>query len=111
MSKQFWIDGNGDEAPGNVGFLVRISNEIGQGPDRTTLRDEPACTNQSCEPRVWGWCGTYNNTRCDACGVGRVVRVAGNGRVKVEQVEDRASLKAFLEDVGYPELIDEALEG
>lgn len=90
------------KAIGDVGFLVDISNPF-RGSARYELRDIPPHTNQSYEPRLHGWCGTWNDTATHGCGMARVERVAKNGRVLVRILEGD-QLFAALEDLGYPEL-------
>ncbi len=82
-----------------MGFLVRISPQ-GEA-DRYQLRDTPAYTNQSREPRLDGWCGSWNNT--STSGMGIVEKVARNGRALVRLL-DGPELLAALEELGYPEL-------
>lgn len=96
-----WID---EQAPYmDVGFLVEISNE-NTGSSRYELRDLPAHTNQSHEPRLRGWCGSYNNVSTHAAGVWKVSEVARNGRVKVVELKGEALMEA-LEELGYPDLM------
>jgi len=105
-----WMDGSEAAAVGDMGFLVRISNAI-KGSERYELRDRPPATNQSHQPRAFGWCGTWNDTSTDGLGVWEVARVAKNGRVLVARVADRERLDAWLDEYGYPELLDECMEG
>jgi hypothetical protein len=104
MAIQVWTDSDYIETTGaSVGFLVRFDNVL-RGTERYALRLLPAHTNQSNEPRLHGWCGTYNDIETHACGLARVSRVAGNGRVLLVPVEATAEL---LESMGYPELAGE----
>lgn len=88
---------------GTVGFLIESDNPY-SGSARAYLSDRPAHTNQSNEPRLSGWCGSYNDVSTYGRGLWRVVKILPNGRVKIEEVigEDLASA---LEDLGYPELV------
>ena len=70
---------------------------------RYELRSTPAHTNQSHEPRLHGWCGTYNDLSTSARGMVRVERMAKNGRAYVRELEGD-ELAAALEELGYPEL-------
>jgi hypothetical protein len=97
-----WIDG--DYAVGTVGFRIDRSNPI-QHTESTTLAQRPAHTNQSHAPRLFGWCGSWNDTNTYGNGVWRVTRRAANGRVQIVQVTDREALAAFLDTVGYPGLL------
>lgn len=99
-----WIGPADNLAVGLTGFLVENSHAI-KGWERIELRDLPAYTNQSHQPRLTGWCGTYNDVATHARGVGRVVRMARNGRAYVE-ILTGDELTAALEELGFPELDD-----
>jgi hypothetical protein len=88
---------------GDCGFLIRIVNNRTGGSEHCQFRDTPARTNQSLEDRLYGWCGSYNDVATHAAGLWKVVKVAGNGRLKVEQLGG-AELADGLENFGYPEL-------
>lgn len=109
---QKWIDEQvheyeqGPEKVGDIGFLIRNSNE-NTGTDRFSLRWTPAHTNQSHEPRLNGWCGTYNNVGTYGEGIWKIIRIAKNGRTLIEEVNDEQEREAFLDDVGYPDLTSE----
>ena len=103
-----WIDEdncelnyNGDDV-GDAGFLVCRTSE--HGVETYSLRRRPAHTNSSHEPRLDGWCGSWNNVSTDACGLARVARQAKNGRLCLAKVTPTPEL---LEELGYPELCDE----
>lgn len=96
-----WIGPDENLSVGDVGFLINHSPE-GKA-SRFFIRDTPAHTNQSHEPRLYGWCGSYNNMSTSACGVVRVERVAKNARAFVRELEGD-ELAAALEELGYPEL-------
>ena len=102
--KQQWIGPDENLSVGDVGFLIDFTNHA-KGFTRYELRNIPAHTNQSCQPRLVGWCGTYNDLITYADGMAKVVRVAKNGRCLVERLEGD-DLTAALEDLGYPELAD-----
>lgn len=102
-----WIDGE-ELNQGDHGFLVEISNSV-KGSERHELRNRPPRTNQSHEYRINGWCGTYNDTATYGRGVWKVVRVAKNGRAQIVEVTDREELEAFLDEYGFPELIEQCL--
>jgi hypothetical protein len=97
-----WIDG--DYEVGTIGFRIDQSNPI-RHTQRTTLAQRPAHTNRSHEPRLYGWCGSWNDTHTDANGIWRVVRRAANGRVQIAEVTNREEMRLFLEQVGYPALL------
>lgn len=97
-----WIGPDENLSVGDVGFLINFSNPI-HGSDRYEVRGTPAHTNQSHQPRLHGWCGSYNNLNTNACGMVKVERVAKNGRAFVRQLEG-AELAGALEELGYPEL-------
>ena len=106
MTTTMWIDCDPDSDP-TTGFLVEITHET-KGGTRHELRLRPPYTNQSREPRPMGWCGTYNDVATYGCGVWRVVRsVPESGRCKIEKVTDPEALEAFLEEVGFPDLLAE----
>lgn len=88
---------------GSVHFLVEISKDGGY--TRYELRDTPPYTNQSREPKLNGWCGSFNNVATYGKGLAKVIRVAKNGRVLVESVaRDCEEAQATLDELGYPEL-------
>lgn len=98
-----WIGPDPLLAVGDMGFLVENYNES-TGGSQFFLRDTPAYTNRSHEPRLSGWCGTWNNIGTHGHGIARVIRVARNGRALVSSLEG-AELAAALEEFGYPELM------
>lgn len=106
--KPMWIGPDETLSVGLVGFLVEISNRL-QGRDRYELRDTPPTTNQSYQPRLYGWCGSYNDTNTHGRGLWRVERVARNGRAFVVELSG-SELAAGLEELGYPELLEQAKE-
>lgn len=99
-----WIGPDENLAVGDKGFLIENSNQI-QGRESWYLRDTPAYTNQSHEPTLYGWCGSYNDTSTYGRGMWEVVKVAKNGRAQIRELEGRDLLDA-LEELGYPELFD-----
>jgi hypothetical protein len=98
-----WIDG--DYPLKHIGFLIEKSNPI-RHTEHLELAQRPAHTNQSHAPKLYGWCGSWNDTNTYALGIARVSRVAGNGRVQVTEVVERAEVQRYLEEVGYPDLLD-----
>ena len=96
-----WIDWNYPSKVGDIGFLVCTTNEYGVG--QCYLQGRPAYTNQSHEPLLTGCCGNYNNTSTHAMGMARVVKIAQNERMLVNELKG-AELTAALEELGYPEL-------
>ncbi len=96
-----WIGPAEDLSVGDVGFLIEFSPD-GKASN-WVLRGNPAHTNQSHEPRLHGWCGSWNNVSTNAHGVWKVVKTAKNGRAQVVEMEG-AELEAELEALGYPEL-------
>lgn len=102
-----WIGPDDRLAADMVGFLWCKSNAI-QGWDRVTLEDRPPYTNQSHQPRLSGWCGTYNDIATYAQGVWKVVRMARNGRAFIRSLSG-TELRDALEELGYPELIPDDL--
>ena len=97
-----WIGPDETLSAGDVGFLIAKTNIL-RGSTRYELRGIPAHTNQSHEPRLHGWCGTYNDLSTGARGVVRVERTAKNGRAFVRELEG-SELAAALDDLGYPDL-------
>lgn len=101
-----WIDAgaclDGYPTVGDVGFLISIT-DTSNGSERVVLRDNPARTNRTHEPKLVGWCGETNNRSVEAKGMARVTRVTSNGRVLVEPI-DGADLQRALDASGYPDL-------
>ena len=98
----FWIGPDESLIVGQVGFLVQFSNP-NSGMDRIDMRDLPAHTNQSNEPRLYGWCGSWNDTSTNARGLASVERIARNGRAFVRHLHGD-DLAVALDLLGYPEL-------
>jgi len=46
------------------------------------------------------------STQVTALGLGRVVEVTRNGRGRVEYITDPSEMKAVLEELGYPDLMN-----
>jgi hypothetical protein len=106
MSKSIWIDEHSccGVADGEVGFLIWWENEIGpQGGYR--LEQHPVRGNLSGQPILHGWAGTNNNYRTEGRGLAKAVKVAKNGRRRLELIE---ATEEILEELGYPELLEEA---
>ena len=100
-----WIDIDYADT-GTIGYLVRTLN-TNDGGERYSLRERPARTNQSHEPRLTGWVGETNNRSSCAIGCYRIVRTNRAGdRAQVVRVEG-TELADFLAGDGYPELIPE----
>ena len=97
-----WIGPDETLSAGDVGFLIAQTNVL-RSSTRYELRGIPAHTNQSHEPRLHGWCGTYNDLSTGARGVVRVERTAKNGRAFVRELAG-GELTAALDELGYPEL-------
>lgn len=104
IAKTLWIGPDDTLALGQVGFLIQKSHAT-KGWERYEVRDTPAYTNQSNEPRLRGWCGSYNDLSTYGCGMVKVIRMARNGRALVEQLAGD-ELNAALEELGYPELAE-----
>ena len=97
-----WVDGDMGEKIGDVGYVVEVVRE---GRSRWSLRERPARTNGSCEPRLEGWCGETDNRSVHAHGVAKIVGQNKTGdRLRIVSVTG-AELAAFLESDGHPELI------
>lgn len=103
-TKMMWLGPDDTFRLGQVGFLVETI-DVMRGTARHELRSLPAHTNQSHEPRLTGWCGTYNDVATYGRGMARVARLAGNGRALVEVLTGN-ELRAALERLGYPELAE-----
>lgn len=99
-----WIDGSerGNEV-GQVGFLIRKSNPVKRF-ESFELRDTPPKKNQSFEPVLRGWCGSYNDLNTYGEGLWRVARVAKNGRAMLVELEGD-ELADALDELGFPELM------
>lgn len=100
--KTLWIGPDESLTLGQYGFLIETSH-TNDGWIQYTLSDTPARTNRSHEPKLYGWCGTWNDIATHARGMYRVVRLARNHRAYVEELEG-ADLGAALEELGYPNL-------
>lgn len=106
-----WIDGPDHiSTPVGAAFFLVEHSHCTKRWTRHELRDTPPRTNQSFEARPRGWCGTTNDVSTHGRGVWRVTRVAKNGRVQLVRVTDPAELREYLDEVGFPDLIDELTE-
>jgi len=107
MGRTLWMD-NMEYEVGQIGFLVLRS---GDRWSNIKLYSRPAHTNQSHEPRLYGWCGSTNNISVDARGLGRVVRIAqATERAMVlylDQPEDAGIVIPWLAENGYPDLAED----
>lgn len=91
---------------GWVGYLVETDSA---GRTSYSLRERPLRTNQSQEPRLYGWCGETNNKSRCALGAWRVVCLnKDSDRAQIVNVEGK-DLAAFLESDGYPDLLHKAV--
>ena len=99
-----WIDGTYEL--GYVGFIVLRSNPI-RHTESVSLTQRPPYTNRSHQPKLYGWCGSWNDTNTYAEGIGCVVRVAHNGRCQIAEISARETILAYLEQQGYPDLIEQ----
>lgn len=97
-----WIGPDESLTVGQIGFLVE-KHQTMKGWTRYEVRDVPGHTNRSNEPRLHGWCGTYNDLATHGRGMVRVERVAKNGRAYVRELAGD-ELAAALDELGYPEL-------
>jgi len=97
-----WIGPDETLKVGDFGFLIVKDDNF--GGERWSLSDTPAHTNMSHEPRLNGWCGTYNDIATFARGMAKVVKIARNGRAQVVRLGGVELVEA-LEELGYPELI------
>jgi hypothetical protein len=99
-----WINGEiSESAVGSVGFLIERRRD-GGGPSHH-ISGSPAHTNQSHEPRLFGWCGTTNNVATYALGLVRVTGHSAGGRLRVRRLAN-AEQAAALESLGWPELAE-----
>lgn len=102
MSKWIDISDNETTAIGTIGYLVGTTSA---GRETFSLRERPLRTNQSNEPRLYGWCGETNNKSRAAYGVWKIVRVNKAGdRAQIVMLH-AAELTAWLEADGHPGLI------
>ena len=56
-----WIDVSSVSRLGEVGAFYFIVRTVLAGRERLVVRDTPAFTNRSLEPKLHGWCGETNN--------------------------------------------------
>jgi hypothetical protein len=105
-----WIDSNGVDRVGTVGWLVESFDNRHGGRARSALREEPLRTNQSLTPRLFGWCGETDNVSRHARGMAKVVRTTKAGDRALVVVLTGDELQKALEERGYPELAGEAVE-
>lgn len=103
-SKSLWIGPDENLSVGDVGFLIERSHERERWT-RYEIRHTPPYTNRSHEPKLFGWCGSYNGLSTSGVGLVRVMRVARNGRAFVEQLEGD-DLATALDELGYPDLVN-----
>ena len=109
-NKTLWIDNSdGLLQVADRGFLVRNSHET-KGWTRYFLRNNPPKTSRSFEARPYGWCGTCDSIATFGEGVWEVTKLAKNGRVQLTEITDAETLAEFLDEFGYPELLDDLLE-
>ena len=108
MSKKIWID-SGCLQIGERGFLVRNHHETKQW-SRYYLRDNPPKTNVSFVATPYGWCGTCDNIATFGEGVWEVTKITRNGRAQLTEIADAERLTEFLDEVGYPELLEDMLQ-
>jgi hypothetical protein len=97
-----WIGPDENLNVGDKGFLIKISNPVSHY-ERYELRNTPPYTNQSHQPVLEGWCGSYNDTSTYGKGMWVVERMAKNGRAFIRKLEDEELFNA-LEEYGYPDL-------
>ena len=96
-----WIDVSSVSRLGEVGAFYFIVRTVLAGRERLVVRDTPAFTNRSLEPKLHGWCGETNNMATFAEGVVRVTQVAAGGeRVRVRRLRG-ADEAAALRAMGY----------
>jgi hypothetical protein len=103
-----WIGPDETLEVGDVGFLVE-RRDITRGSATFSLQERPPYTNQSNEPRLEGWCGTWNDLSTHGRGCARVIKVARNGRALVKTLSG-SELSAVVEELGYPDLAPEPQE-
>lgn len=105
-TKTLWIGPDDSLAVGDSGFLIERHHTL-KGWRRYSLDPLPAHTNQSRQPRLYGWCGTTDDVAVHAHGMARVVRIAPNGRALLKAL-DADELAAALQAAGFPELAGNA---
>jgi hypothetical protein len=108
MTTTMWIDRSQSLRVGDAGFLVRIGNAT-TGIERYELRARPPTVNHSQRPMPRGWCGSWNDVSSEGLGIWRVVEFARDGRAQIAEVLDPDELASFLNEYGYPDLLDACL--
>jgi hypothetical protein len=88
---------------GQVGFLLEEQNVAVNGDEVFSLCDHPGHTDFSHAARLSGWLGTTDDIYRAAHGLGRVTRIARNGRALVVALTSDEQVAA-LEELGYPDL-------
>ncbi len=91
---------------GQAGFLAEI---VSGSVIRHRLRDHPPTEYGTYKPRPVGSCGTHNGVTHIGRGVWRVQTIARNGRVEIVEFTDHNELEKVLEELGYPDLLDDLL--
>ena len=91
---------------GDLGFVVGLFKHETKST-RHELRGHPARTPAGGEVLLYGIVKDSPYTRVEALGLGKVLEVKPNGRALIELLDDKAVIKAGLEDLGYPELASE----
>jgi hypothetical protein len=102
-TNEIWAGPDDSVGHDDVRFVALIEHEIDGGGGHYQLSDHPFCGNQSHAPRLRGWCGSTNNVSTMALGMGQVMEILKNGRVRVELLEGEREIDA-LGRMGYPEL-------
>jgi len=97
-----WIDEQ--DFDGDKGFLISFYDSK-DASTRDKLGYKPAYTANN-KPFLYGFHGSFDNVITTGCGAWKVIKVAKSGRVLIEKLNGK-ELVEFLEDMGYPELIEE----
>jgi hypothetical protein len=86
---------NGYHNVGDKGFLVSQTNRF--GVETNTLNETPAHTNGSYEPRLFGWCGTYNDTATYGDGLAVITKIYTVDRARGKKLYGKEALRVLRE--------------
>ena len=99
-----WMENSNAVGVGRVGFLVRREYRRRGLRVEYSLQFAPAWTGSARKCLLYGMCRDVDDIAVYAEGLGRVARVAANGRMQVVQLLAKRAIRDALYALGYPEL-------